>query len=311
MRTSHWLPALVLGLGVLIAAPAADAPKADAERIAQLIKQLGSESFEEREKATKDLETIGVPALDALRRAAKDGEAEVKTRADALVQKLEKQNSTAKLLAPRKVKLSFKETPLADAIAEFNKKSGYTIQLNDPADKKLKDRTITLDTGEVTFWEAFDKFCAKAGLVEATLQDMMKGFPGGGPGNPLTPGGLPATTPLAPPPPKPARPAPPPEKKDVPKEEKQKDDPKAAAAAPVAARVAVVAQIQVGGGGAAPPGGFGGGGPVPAGGGFGFAGAATVMPFPGMGARLASSPSSTASRRPCRRAIPAPSASGS
>ena len=31
------------------------------------------------------------------------------------------------------------------------------IQLHDP-DKKLKDRTVTLDTGEVTFWEAFDQF---------------------------------------------------------------------------------------------------------------------------------------------------------
>jgi len=274
MRTSYWLPALLLGLGALVAAPAADAPKADAERIAQLVKQLGSDNFEEREKATKELEAIGTPAINALRRAAKDGEAEVKTRADALIQKAGKKASTEKLLAATKVKLVFKDTPLADAVAEFNKKSGYTIQLHDP-DKKLKDRTITLETGEVTFWQAFDKFCEKAGLVEASVQDLMpKGFPGG-PGGLVPPGGLPVPPPLPAPPParvKPAPPPPPPEKKDAPVPEK-KDNPKPAAAAPVAGRT-VVAQIQIGGG-AAPP---------PAGGGFGGFGGATIMPFGGFGA---------------------------
>src|SRR5262249_22412299 len=40
-----------------------------------------------------------------------------------------------------------------------------------------------LDTGETTFWQALDQFCAKAGLIEAGPNDL----PGGGP-VPIKPG---------------------------------------------------------------------------------------------------------------------------
>jgi hypothetical protein len=190
MRRLCWLLAAALALGWSAPTPAADPPKADAETIAKLIKQLGSDDFEAREKATKELEVIGTPALEALREAAKSGDPEVKLRATSILQTVEKLAVTEKLLAPTKVKLTFKDTPLADAVAEFNKKSGYTILVHDP-EKKLKDRKVTLDTGEVTFWEAFDKFCEKAGLAEATMQDLMKAVtvppPGGGPGGVLPP----------------------------------------------------------------------------------------------------------------------------
>ncbi len=218
MRKLSWLlaPALALGLAVLV--PAADPPKADAEQIAKLIKQLGSDEFEAREKATKELEQVGTPAVEALREAAKTGDAEVKTRAAGILEKVEKKAATEKLLAPTKVKLSFKDTPLKDALTEFNKKSGYTITVHDP-DNKLKDRTVTVDTGEVTFWEAFDKFCEKAGLVEATWADLAKPValpPGGGPGGGILPPPPPIVVPRdfkADPPAQPKE-APPPEKKD-------------------------------------------------------------------------------------------------
>jgi hypothetical protein len=71
-----------------------------------------------------------------------------------------------RLLAPKRVKLVFKDTPLAEAVADFKKQSGYEISLSDP-DGKLRVRTITLDTGEVTFWQALDQLCLKAGLVES------------------------------------------------------------------------------------------------------------------------------------------------
>src|SRR5262245_58637640 len=43
---------------------------ADADRIAKLVAQLGSDSFAEREAATRDLERLGAAALEALRKAA-------------------------------------------------------------------------------------------------------------------------------------------------------------------------------------------------------------------------------------------------
>jgi WD40 repeat protein len=71
-----------------VSARGEDRPVADAE-IARLIRQLGSDEFEEREKAARRLEEIGAPAWKALRRAAeRDRDAEVRSRAAGIVQAL-------------------------------------------------------------------------------------------------------------------------------------------------------------------------------------------------------------------------------
>ncbi len=72
----------------------ASAPESVA--IAEHIKELGSPNFDKREGATKALNAIGLPALDALRKAAKSDDAEVARRAFRLVQILE--NSLDQLL---------------------------------------------------------------------------------------------------------------------------------------------------------------------------------------------------------------------
>jgi hypothetical protein len=198
MRGHHWLLALALGVGVLGLVRAAAAESAEAARIAKLIEQLGSGNFEEREKATAALEAVGLPALEPLRKAAAGDDAEVKRRAGELVRKLEKKAEVARVLAPKKVHLVYKDTPLAEAVADFAKKSGYPINLHDP-ENKLKDRTVSLDTGETTFWHALDLFCRAAGLSEATPQDLIQKSP---PIRPLPPRpiGAPGILPVVPPP---------------------------------------------------------------------------------------------------------------
>lgn len=69
----------------------------DAAAIGQLVKQLGNPSFTEREAATKALEAVGLPALDALRKAADGNDSEVGRRATRLVEIIE--NSLDQLLA--------------------------------------------------------------------------------------------------------------------------------------------------------------------------------------------------------------------
>jgi hypothetical protein len=54
---------------------------ADLEKVRALVKQLGDDSFEVREKATQGLIDLGDAALPELRRATKDGDAEVAARA--------------------------------------------------------------------------------------------------------------------------------------------------------------------------------------------------------------------------------------
>jgi len=169
MRIHHLPLALLLGLSVLIGRPglaAEPAPekKIDGRQIAKLVEQLGSGQFDDRERASQALDEIGLPALEALKKAAQNDDPEVRRRAEELVVKIEKRTQSARLLTAKRVHLVYKDTPLAEAVADFRKQSGYDLVLTN-AEAKLKDRTITLDTGDVTFWQAMELFCQKAGLV--------------------------------------------------------------------------------------------------------------------------------------------------
>jgi hypothetical protein len=83
--------ALLLGFG---AADPAAGTAAQPPDIAGLIQQLGSRRFKEREAASKVLDRVGEPALEPLRRAAKDdADAEVRRRAQALVERLERRRT--------------------------------------------------------------------------------------------------------------------------------------------------------------------------------------------------------------------------
>jgi hypothetical protein len=69
-------------------------PTATAEQIDQLIKQLGDDGFENREAASRKLATIGNRARMALERAAKSDDAEIASRAKALLDGLPKLTHT-------------------------------------------------------------------------------------------------------------------------------------------------------------------------------------------------------------------------
>ena len=60
----------------------------EAARIDALVKQLGVESFDAREKAQAELRTLGTKAFAELREAAKSGDAEVADRAERLLARI-------------------------------------------------------------------------------------------------------------------------------------------------------------------------------------------------------------------------------
>src|SRR5260370_1158000 len=109
---------IALGLGALATLPSTAAEKADAERIAKLIEQLGSKNFTEREKAMKALDEVGAPALEALRKAAKSNDPEISSRAKKLVADLEKRAESGSVLAPKKIRLVYKDTLVTEAVAD-------------------------------------------------------------------------------------------------------------------------------------------------------------------------------------------------
>jgi len=79
---------LGLALGLSPAPEASAAPKVDPElaaKIKDLIKQLGADTFDARQKATEELKKIGAPAVPDLRKATKSDDPEVRHRAQAVL----------------------------------------------------------------------------------------------------------------------------------------------------------------------------------------------------------------------------------
>jgi hypothetical protein len=137
----------------------------DHDRIDALVRKLGSSSFLQREQARKELEAIGTPALEPLRRAKKTTDTEANRRIDELIRLFEEQTLTRQILTPKQVHLKLDGVNVQQAIASLANLSGYPIQLQGDA-TVFADRKITLDTGKTSFWSALDQLCEQAGLME-------------------------------------------------------------------------------------------------------------------------------------------------
>ncbi len=172
MHNASLLPLVVLSVCAAAGhAPADDTtPAADAALIHKLVEQLGNDDFNEREKASAALDALGEPALGPLHRALESTDEEVRKRADMLVSAIEKRLETAAALKAKRVHLVYKNLALKDALADFEKQCGYRFALQD-FENKLGNRTITLDSGDAPFWQAFDQFCDKAGVKEGEAQE--------------------------------------------------------------------------------------------------------------------------------------------
>lgn len=154
------------------------------QRIQRLVSDLGNPRYVVRERAKVELRKIGEPALNALKEAATSKDLEVSETARRLVEQLEEKRLTTNLLAPKMVRLKCAETSVVDAVADLSRQSGYNIDLQGDL-AALKAKKITLDTGETTFWQAFDALCQKAGLIEVTANNNTNNRPVTDPARPI------------------------------------------------------------------------------------------------------------------------------
>lgn len=160
------MAACILGVAWPLGAQQTQTQNQGGKQIEELIKQLGSSKFVERERAAKELEAIGEQALPELRAVAgKEVDLEITRRAADIQRRIEEKIATAQILAPKRVRLKVKDVSVLDAIKELENQSKYPIMVQGDA-KQLASKKITLDTGDTTFWEAFDQLCHKAGLVD-------------------------------------------------------------------------------------------------------------------------------------------------
>jgi hypothetical protein len=139
-----------------------------ARRIAVLIDQLGSDDFGAREAATGELSGLGPAALDDLRKAVEAADPEVRRRSQKLVRQIELRLTSDRLLKPSRVRLTYRDVPVAEAVAEMARTTGLALKISGDA-APLADRRITLDTGETSLWDGLEQFCRKAGLVDRGL----------------------------------------------------------------------------------------------------------------------------------------------
>jgi hypothetical protein len=92
--------ALIIAVAAIAPVVRADEPRsgASAKEIQRWIDQLGSEHFRDRQQATHRLAQLGKSALPSLKQARKSPDAEVRRRAQRLVEQIEP--AAVRTLAP-------------------------------------------------------------------------------------------------------------------------------------------------------------------------------------------------------------------
>lgn len=161
---------LVLGaVGILASSPARAGRD---EAITQLLAQLGSDHFQEREAASRQLEALEASALPSLRKAREHPDLEVRRHVVELVQRLERRVDSRRLLEPKRLRLVVKNLPVPAAVAELARLTGASIQIHGNQ-AHLRQRRISLDTGETTFWDALTRLCQEAGLREVPTRPLV------------------------------------------------------------------------------------------------------------------------------------------
>lgn len=133
--------------------------------IPKLIGDLGSVSFDDREKASKKIESIGTPALEGLRKALKSEDAEIRKRAEELIARIESNSQNQKLMSPTLISINLKDATLSEVVAELVKQSGYRIVIQDRKGE-LSQKKLSISVEKQPFWKVLDLVCEKGGVVE-------------------------------------------------------------------------------------------------------------------------------------------------
>jgi hypothetical protein len=131
-----------------------------------LVNQLGSARFSERESAESALATMGRLALPALRNALESKDLEVRSRAGSLVKKIE----SDLLTTATPTRLDFADTPLTEVVRAIQAETGMRLTLMPENERTWQARRITIhESKELTFWAAIDRLCREARLNYAVV----------------------------------------------------------------------------------------------------------------------------------------------
>ncbi len=169
MRWIRWTGILTLGVCLGLLGAHSQEPAASNEQIAQLIRQLGADTFAERERAQKALEAIGEAALPALKEAAeKSQDIEIRRRASDLVRVIEAQIAARRLRSPALISVAYHQTPVSAVLDDLATKTGLSFRWDVPPPRleEIRKKLITLRLDQKPLWEVVDKTLAACGLQQ-------------------------------------------------------------------------------------------------------------------------------------------------
>ena len=137
-----------------------------------LVKRLGAPKYADREAASAEIEKLGPEALPALRAARTARDAEIRSRAMALVERIENDL----MVRSTTVTLNFRDQPLSTVVKSLADAGPGKLVLS-PRVGDLRNRRITaIRPKPVSYWEAVDIVAAAGGV------ELMGGMPLANPG---------------------------------------------------------------------------------------------------------------------------------
>jgi hypothetical protein len=143
--------------GVRAERPAATQP---APPITQLIKQLGSDSTDERNAAQQQLITVGEPAISELQKAADESEdPEIRSRSASILQTLKDRKTSDPALITLHVK-QMSAQDVFNAIGVQSHTQLTAIGLAVPTAAR-PGKTVTIDVDQKPFWEVMADVCTQ------------------------------------------------------------------------------------------------------------------------------------------------------
>src|SRR5262245_17089776 len=149
-------PGILLSL-ILVASLSAQTP----DPYEVKVQGLAHPRYAEREKAARELIAVGEPALKALRAVSNSPDPELRARAAIVAEKIDRAVRSERLLVAPKLAIKLDKVPLQQALTQVAQKSGLRFHL-EPGKDTNTQRPVTLDTGDVPFWEAIHAFYAAA-----------------------------------------------------------------------------------------------------------------------------------------------------
>jgi hypothetical protein len=126
--------------------------------VESLIRQLGDESIEVRERATGAILKLGEKARGMLERASASGSPEIKARIASILKSLDRARELRGLLTPPLLVSLSGEMTLREAVESLEKQGGLKTDCASWPDGKFR-----IEIKEAPFWKAMEEVCRASG----------------------------------------------------------------------------------------------------------------------------------------------------